>query len=178
MNFATVGYQAISASYTPTGSNHRASIGSSAVVIVATPSSTDLRVRIGNGVSNIGAGQALSYLIVVDNLGTQAAVGRLQVPVSADFAGASYTCISAALASCGANGSGSIDTEVSLAPGGVVIYRINVTSPLAPERTISQTVTVVTKAPTTDTDASNNSAADIDPMGLLADGYEDTAVTE
>ena len=135
-------------------------------------------MRIGNGVSNIGAGQALSYLIVVDNIGTQAAVGRLQVPVSADFAGASYTCISAVGATCGAGGSGSIDTEVSLAPAGVVIYRFNVTAPLAPERTISQTASVSAKAPTTDTDATNNTAADIDPMGLLADGYEDAAVTE
>ncbi len=178
LNFASVGYQAISASYTPSGSNHSASIGGSAVVIVATPSSTDLRVRIGNGVSNIGDGQALSYLIVVDNIGTQAAVGRLQVPISADFAGASYTCISAALASCTTSGTGSIDQELSLAPGGVVIYRFNVTAPLTPERVITQTASITVKTPTTDSDATNNSAADIDPMGLLADGYEDAAVTE
>ena len=120
----------------------------------------------------------LSYLIVVDNLGTQAAVGRLQVPVSADFVGASYTCISAALANCAAAGTGNIDQELSLAPGGVVIYRLNVTAPLAPERVITQTASITAKTPTTDHDATNNSAADIDPMGLLADGYEDAAVTE
>ena len=178
LNFASVGYQAITASYTPTGSNHSASIGGSAIVIVASPSSTDLRVRIGNGVSNIGAGQGVSYLIVVDNIGTQAAVGRLQVPISADFTGASYTCISASLANCGTSGTGSIDQELSLAPGGVVIYRLQATAPIAPERLISQTANIITKAPTTDTDATNNSAGDVDPMGLLADGYEDAAVTE
>jgi hypothetical protein len=111
-------------------------------------------------------------------MGTQAAVGRLEVPLSADLTGASYTCISAVQASCGAGGAGNIDQELSLAPGGVVIYRLNATAPLTPERLISQTATVTAKAPTTDTDASNNAAADADPMGLLADGYEDAVITE
>jgi hypothetical protein len=90
LNFANAGFNTLRASYVPGNANHLAATGGGALVVVATPSSTDLRVRIGNGVNNIGAGQALSYLIVVDNLGTQAAVGRLQVPVSADFSGASY----------------------------------------------------------------------------------------
>ncbi len=146
--------------------------------MVATPSSTDLRVRIGNGVRNIGAGEAVSYLIVVDNIGTQAAVGRLQVPISADLSSASYTCTSATLANCAASGTGNIDLELSLAPGGVVIYRLNVTAPLTAERVITQTASITVKTPTTDTNATNNTAADIDPMGLLADGYEDAAVAE
>ncbi len=100
------------------------------------------------------------------------------MPISADFAGASYTCISATLANCAASGTGNIDQELSFAPGGVVIYRLDVTAPLTPERTITQTAGITVKTPTTDTDATNNSAADIDPMGLLADGYEDAAVTE
>ena len=178
LNFASAGFNTLSASYVPGNANHLTSSGGGALVIVSTPSSTDLRVRIGNGVSNIGAGQALSYLIVVDNIGSQAAVGRLQVPVSADFASASYACISATLANCGTSGTGGIDQELSLAAGGVVIYRLNVTAPLAPERVITQTASITAKTPTTDPVATNNSAADIDPMGLLADGYEDAAVTE
>lgn len=105
-------------------------------------------------------------------------VGRLQVPISADFTGASFTCISATLANCAASGAGNIDQELSLAPGGVVIYRLNVTAPLTPERVLAQTASITAKTPTTDPVATNNSAADIDPMGLLADGFEDAAVTE
>jgi large repetitive protein len=178
LNFAATGFNALSASYAPSTINHLAATGNGGLVVVTAPSSTDLRVRIGNGVSNIGAGQLVSYLIVVDNIGTQAAVGRLEVPLSADLTGASYTCISAVQASCGTGGTGNIDQELSLAPGGVVIYRLNATAPLTPERLISQTATVTAKAPTTDTDSTNNAAADADPMGLLADGYEDAVVTE
>jgi len=35
-------------------------------------------------VRNIGAGQSVRYDIVVGNIGTQAAVGGLQVPLSSD----------------------------------------------------------------------------------------------
>ena len=71
-----------------------------------------------------------------------------------------------------------MSSAVPVAPGGVVIYRLQVTAPLAPERTINQTAIITAKAPTTDIDATNNSASDIDPMGFFADGYEDAAVTE
>ena len=64
------------------------------------------------------------------------------------------------------------------APGGVVIYRLNVTAPLTQELVITQTAGITAKTPTTDTDARDNTAADIDPMGLLANGYEDAVVTE
>ena len=180
LNFASAGFAAITASYTPANGNHLASIGGTALVVVGNPSSTDLRVRIGNGVRNIGAGQTVRYDIVVDNIGTEAAVGRLQVPLSSDYSSATFSCLSAGPADCGnpSTGTGSIDREVSLAPGGVVIYSLDVTAPLNPERTITQSASITTKAPTTDTDLSNNEAFDIDPMGLLSDGFEDQAIAE
>ena len=129
---------------------------------------------------NIVAGQSLRYDVVVDNLGSQAAVGRLEVPISADYGSASFSCQAAGAASClgAVTGTGSIDQELSLAPGGVVIYSVLVTAPSNPERTITQSARVTTKSPTTDVDPSNNDASDSDPMGLLADGYEDQAVGE
>ena len=179
LNFASAGFAAINASYTPANGNHLASIAAGALVIVGSPSSTDLRVRIGNGVRNIGAGQTVRYDVVVDNIGTEAAVGRLQVPLSADYSSATFSCLTASSASCGAStGTGSIDTEVSLAPGGVVIYSLVVTAPVNPERTITQSASITAKTPTTDTDLSNNQASDIDPMGLLSDGFEDQAIGE
>jgi CSLREA domain-containing protein len=178
LSFATAGFNAITASYTPSNTNHNASTGGGALVVLSAPSSTDLRVRIGNGVRNISAGQVLRYDIVVDNIGTQAAVGRLQVPLSADYTSASYSCVSAALATCAASGNGSIDQELSLAPGGVVIYSLTVTAPITPERTITQNASITVKTPTTDSDLSNDSASDVDPMGLLADGFENGSVNE
>jgi len=180
LNFPAAGFFAITASYTPANGNHVASTGNGALVVLGAPSSTDLRVRIGNGVRNIGAGQTVRYDIVVDNIGTQAAVGRLQVPLSADYSSATFSCQTAGQASCGASstGVGSIDKEVSLAPGGVVIYSLVVTAPITPERTIAQSASITAKAPTTDVDLSNNDASDIDPMGLLSDGFEDQAIGE
>jgi hypothetical protein len=135
-------------------------------------------VRIGNGVRNIGAGSTVRYDIVVDNIGTQAAVGRLQVPLSADYSAASYSCSATSQASCGALGSGNIDTEISLAPGAALIYSLLVSAPTNPESTITQSAQITVKTPTTDTDSSNNQASDSDPMGLLADGFEDLSASE
>jgi len=115
---------------------------------------------------------------VVDNIGTQAAVGRLQVPLTADYSSDSFSCSATGQASCGSasSGTGSIDKEISLAPGGVVIYRLTVAAPLDPERNITQTASITAKAPTTDVNLSNNNALDVDPMSLLSDGFEDFAI--
>jgi len=59
LDFPAARYFAITASYTPVNGNHLARTGSDALVVFTTPSSTDLRVRIGNGVRNIGAGQTV-----------------------------------------------------------------------------------------------------------------------
>ncbi len=180
LNFTAAGFFPMSANYAPTNANFLTSTASAALVVVSTPSSTDLRVRIGNGVRNIGTGSTVRYDIVVDNLGAQAAVGRLQAPLSADYASSSFSCVSSGNASCGSasSGTGSIDKEVSLAPGGAVIFSLTVTAPINPERVISQGASITVKTPTTDSDSSNDQASDIDPMGLLSDGYEDFSASE
>lgn len=178
LNLSSPGFTGIIGNYASNTGNHNASTSGLGVVVVPTPSSTDLRVRIGNGTGIITAGAQLRYDVVVDNIGSQAAVGRLEVPLSVDFASASYSCESVGAASCGAVGSGSVDTEVSVSPGGAVIYSLWVTAPLNPERTITQSAGIRAKTPTTDPDLSNNDASDVDPMGLLADGFEEPAIEE
>lgn len=181
LNFSTVGYKAVTASYTPAGGNHQASSGAGAVVVVADPSSTDLRVRIGNGVSTIQPGQLLRYLIVADNRGTTAAVGRLQVPLGASFATGTWRCLSASGASCpaaGAMGIGSVDVDLSLDAGAVVVYELLVVAPPPPEAPVSQSAQLSLRSPTTDPQPGNNQATDADPMGLFADGYEDPGAEE
>jgi len=52
LNFPAAGYFAIAASYTPANGNYLASTGGTALVVLSTPSSTDLRVRpLGSGLS-------------------------------------------------------------------------------------------------------------------------------
>jgi hypothetical protein len=60
----------------------------------------------------------------------------------------------------------------------VVIYSLSVTAPLSPDIVITQSAQITVKTPTTDSDSSNDQASDIDPMGLLADGFEDASVSE
>lgn len=180
LNFSSAGYAAITASYTPANGNYLVSTGATSLVVVNSPSSTDLRVRIGNGVLTINSGQSVNYDIVVDNIGAQSAVGRLQVPLSTDYSSSTFSCQASGQASCGDNstGTGSIDDEISLAPGGYVIYSLAVVAPLSPERTITQTASITTKTPTTDFNLANNQALDADPMGLFADGFEEQVIGE
>lgn len=180
LNFTSAGYQLVAATYTPSGGNHQPSGAAGAVVVVADPSSTDLRVRIGNGVSTVQPGQALRYLIVAENLGSTAAVGRLQVPIGAGFGGAAWRCLSAAGATCpaAAAGTGDLDVDLGLDAGAVVLYELLVLAPPPPEAPIAQSAQLSLRAPTTDPQPANNQAVDLDPMGLFADGYEDARAEE
>ena len=175
LNFATPGMRLLSANYTPTGNSHLASTGNAPLVIVGPGSSTDLRVRIGNGQQNVSPGQSVTWMVVVDNLGSEAALGRLQVPQTAGLGGASWFCSAAPGAVCGtpSSGSGAIDSTVSLAPGGVAVYAFTAIVAAGPEQPLTQTATITPVSPTTDPVPANNTASDTDPMGLLADGFED-----
>ena len=174
LNLTAPGMIALGASYTPSNGNHLASTGTGAVVIVDTPSSTDLRVRISNGLRNIGPGQTITWMVVVDNLGSAAAVGRLEVPLGTGLTAASWFCGTSTGAQCGspASGQGAIDSTVSLAPGGVLAYAFTATIAAGPEQPLTQTATITPVSPTTDPVPANNTASDTDPMGLLADGFE------
>lgn len=106
-------------------------------------------------------------------------VARVQVPMAAQLANPSFQCLRAGPAQCGTlSGSGNIDTEVQLGPGGIVIYTINATAPIAPESTITMTATATVIAPGTDPLPANNTATDADPMGLFLDGFEDVSPDE
>jgi hypothetical protein len=183
LSFGSAGYNSIVATYAPAGGDHLASEGSGAVVVVADTSSTDLRVRIGNGVSIVQPGQLLSYMIVADNPGSSAAVGRLQVPLAPIFTNASWHCLSAIGSTCpvGAgqgSGTGGIDVDLNLDVGAVVIYELQVTALPLPEAPVEQSAQLNPRTPTIDPRLSNNLATDTDPMGLFGDGYEDANVDE
>ena len=162
------------AAYTSADGNHAAGVGATTVVVYGPGASADLRVRIGNGVRFIAPTQAIVYTVTVDNLGGSPAAGRLQVPLSPDFATASWTCLTAQPAACGASaGSQSIDTEVQVAPGGAVVYLLAVPAPALPDRDITQTASIGISGAASDPEPGNNMAQDVDPMGLLIDGYEE-----
>ena len=179
LNFAAIGYRTINASFVPSNGNHTASSASTSIVIADGSSSGDVRVRIGNGREYILPGSALTYVVTVDNVGPNAMVARVQVPIAAGLTNASFQCLRAGPAQCGAlNGSGDIDTEVQLGPGGLVVYTITAVAPVAPEQPISQSASASVIAPGTDPVPGNNSATDIDPMGLFGNGFEDLNADE
>lgn len=174
LTLSAAGLYQVHAAYTSADGHHAAGVGSASLVVYGSGASADLRVRIGNGVRFLAPLQAVVYTVTVDNLGGSPAAGRLQVPLSPDFASASWTCLAAQPAACGASaGSQSIDTEVLVAPGGATVYLLAVPAPAPPDRDITQTASITLTGTATDPDPGNNSAQDVDPMGLLIDGYED-----
>ena len=179
LQFNTKGNKTVNSTFVPNNANYLSSTSSLSIVIADSSSISDLRVRIGNGQEIITAGSALNYQVTVDNLGPDAAVGRVQVPISASLIGASFQCLRAGPAQCGpVSGTGSIDTEVSLGAGGVLVYTITASAPVNPEAPITQSASIGVLAPNSDPVSANNTATDTDPMGLFLNGFEDVNPNE
>jgi len=179
LNLAVTGAQRIVGSYVPSNDNHVASSANVGVVVADASASGDVRVRIGNGRDFIEPGSTLAYQVTVDNIGPDAVVARVQVPISPVLSGATFQCLQAGPAQCGiANGSGDIDSQVELGVGGVVLFTIDATAPFAPNAPISQSASATVVAPGTDPNPANNSATDVDPMGMFRDGFEDANADE
>ena len=63
---------------------------------------------------------------------------------------------------------------MELGAGGVVLFTLTATAPLAPEVTITQSASATVVAPGVDVNPANNTASDVDPMGMFRNGFEDT----
>jgi uncharacterized repeat protein (TIGR01451 family) len=124
-----------------------------------------------DGLTNINAGSAISYTIVVSNAGPDASTASVFTDtVPATITGVTWTCGSpTGGATCGAaSGSGnSISTTANLPSGSTLRYTVSGTVSATGSGTLSNTATIVTPASgvtdpndPTRTGASNNSATD------------------
>lgn len=130
----------------------------------------DVDVSVTNSAAGLGWGQATSYSIVVHNSGPSAVSGlTVNDPLPTELSNASWTCVGSDGGTCAASGTGSIaDSSVSLPSGASVTYTLNA-SVIAGSGagSVSNTVSTVMPAGTSDSDPSDNAAGDTDAIGEL-----------
>ncbi len=136
----------------------------------------DLMVTKSNGVSVLTPGQAVTYRIVVRNIGN-ADSGTVTVSdvMPAELQGVSWTCSATPSSSCSVGGSGDIADSASLAAGGAIIYTVtaNLDAALDPDAgvVISNSASATSAG---DTNTFNNTATDADPVvrALFHENFE------
>lgn len=133
----------------------------------------DLSVAIEDGTAFVGGGDAAGYLVTVRNAGPDAVSGaHVQVALSSNLVDATWTCIASAGASCAAQGSGEIHDTVDLPVGANVTYTLTATALADPEQPVEADATVAPPSGTVDFDPANDSASDVDAVGIFADGFD------
>ena len=149
----------------------------SATTNVAVLAATDLEVSKSDGSQYALPNGLVEYVIVVANAGQIDAVGaRLSDPVPPGLADLLWTCSALRVAACpAAAGTGGIDQAVDLPVGSALEYRVSARVTAALGATVTNTVTIATPTGTLETDASDNTASDINVVvvdGLFGDGFE------
>jgi|GEM_PF-1724737 len=140
---------------------------------IAVAGSTDLSIAIDDGISFVAGGSEITYTIVVRNEGQSGVVGaRVVDALPSNLAGATWTCTPEVGAACSASGSGDLDDTVDIAAGATLSYELTATALADPERPIDNTATIAAPAGIPDANPGNDSASDVDVVGLFADGFD------
>ena len=133
-----------------------------------TPQS-DLSITKTDGSPSEVPGTPVTYTIVVSNNGPSNVVGASVVDtLAATLSNASWSCI-AVSGTCAAGGTGNINTTVNLAVGGTATFTVTADVSAAATGSLSNTATVAAPPATTDTNAGNNSATDVDTLSPQVD---------
>jgi LPXTG-site transpeptidase (sortase) family protein len=129
----------------------------------------DLSITMSDGLTSVSPGQAVTYTIVALNSGPSAVSNATVTDtMPAALTGVSWTCSASAGSSCTASGSGSInDGAVSLPVGGSVTYTVTGTVASGASGNLSNIATISVPAGVTESDPSDNSAIDTDPIVAL-----------
>jgi uncharacterized repeat protein (TIGR01451 family) len=138
---------------------------------------TDLSVSIEDDATFIAGGDAIAYGITVRNAGPENTSGaRVRAMLSANLVDAAWTCEADAGASCAGGGSGEIDDLANIPAGAAVVYTLTATTLAMPEFAAEIDATVTAPSGLTDFNPGNDSASDIDAVGIFADGFDTAAV--
>jgi uncharacterized repeat protein (TIGR01451 family) len=132
----------------------------------------DLSIAIDDDRDFAQGGGTVEYTIVVHNAGPNAAVGaQVKDLLPFNLVDASWTCTPDAGASCTPAGDGDIDDMVTLPMGATLTYLLDATVVADPEVPIENSVSVSAPVGVPDANGTNNSATDIDAVGIFADGF-------
>lgn len=132
----------------------------------------DLSVAIDDDRDFAQGGGTVEYTIVVHNAGPNAAVGaRVRSLLPFNLVEPVWACTPDAGASCTAEGVGGIDDSVTIPMGASLIYVLGATVLADPEAPIESSASVLAPDGVPDADGTNNSATDVDTVGIFADGF-------
>lgn len=134
----------------------------------------DLSIQIDDGVGFAAGGSAVQYLIDVYNAGPADAVGAVvRTSLPDNLIGATWLCVAREPgASCTSSGSGNIEDTVFLPSGATLSYWLNGTVAFDPEMPLASSASVLAPQGRLDTDGSNDSASDVDVVGIFADSFD------
>jgi uncharacterized repeat protein (TIGR01451 family) len=119
-----------------------------------------------DGVATYTPGATTTYTIVVQNAGPSDVTGAtVKDTVPAIVAGATWTCVPSAGASCTASGLGNINDTVAISAGKSVTYTVLASIAPSASGNLVNTATVEAPAGTTDPSNGNNSETDTDTKG-------------
>ncbi len=118
-------------------------------------------------------GDFVDYVITVQNLGTADAHGATVLDVlPSELSSGMWTCLHIGASTCTASGTGNINDTVNIPANGGLIYHLTAIAQADPETTITNTATVTTGVSEPDTTLSNNTATNVDTVGVYKDGFE------
>jgi len=128
----------------------------------------DLEVTNTDKLDAVTASAEVVYEMGVRNRGPSPAPGTAILdPAPAGLVGCAWTCAASPGSSCAASGSGGIDEQVDLAPGGWVDYVLTCSAGTTPGD-VENTLSATPPAGVTDPDPSDNVATDVDRFGAGA----------
>ena len=133
----------------------------------------DLSASINDGKTFLQGGKSALYTVVVHNAGPSDVVSAMVSDVlPANLIDAIWECTPDAGATCTVSGSGNINDSVNLPSGKSVTYALSATVVAIPEYAVENTVTVMAPISVPDSNAVNNSATDVDNVGIFSSGFE------
>jgi uncharacterized repeat protein (TIGR01451 family) len=127
--------------------------------------SADLAISVDDGVTQVRAGNLVTYTITATNAGGDDIIGANVADTFSSALTCTWTCTPSAGGTCAATGSGNIADHIALPAGGVATYTaICAVSTTTPLTQLSNTATIALPGPVTDPVTANNTATDTDTL--------------
>jgi len=134
---------------------------------------TDLSVAIYDGTDFVAGGVVAIYEITVRNLGgDDVTSARATIGASANLSDLEWTCAAFDGATCSTSGVGAVSDTLTLPAGSSAVYELTANVSANPELPAEITASIAALTGATDFNPSNDSAHDVDAVGIFEDGFD------
>lgn len=147
------------------------------MLVTVTLPTADVGVTIDDGVGEVAPNDAIVYTMTLTNHGSDTVVGEhVSTVLASTLTTVQWTCVASPGGACAASGTGSIEMDVDLAPGGTVTFTISALVASDATGTLESSATVTAPPSYEDPDTTDNTATDIDIVAItdriFADGFD------